>query len=65
MVTDRKAEKVGHVGPHLMFYAPNLGKAEFGASNDFSSHFIVADERTPGAMIIVPVTAGSDGHEHH
>jgi hypothetical protein len=48
-----------------MFYAPNLGKAEFGASNDFSSHFIVADERTPGAMIIVPVTAGSDGHEHH
>lgn len=65
VVTDRKAEKVGPVGPHLMFYAPNLGNAEFGASNDFSSHFIVADEHTPGAMIIVPVSTGDAGHEHH
>ncbi len=65
VITDRKAEKVGHVGPHLMFYAPNLRNGDLGASDDFASHFIVADEGTPGAMIIVPVATAGDGHEHH
>lgn len=65
VVLDRKAEKVGPAGPHLMFYAPNLHNDEFGARNDFASHFIIADQGTPGAMIIVPVATAGDGHEHH
>jgi hypothetical protein len=64
VVLDRKSAKVGPVGPHLMFYSPNLRNKDFGATPDLASHFLIAEEGTPGAMIIVPVT-NADAHAQH
>jgi hypothetical protein len=65
VVLDRATGKIGHVGPHLMFYAPNASGADFGATPDMAAHFIIADEGMPGAMIVVPVATSGDAHEHH
>lgn len=65
VVLDRATGSIGHVGPHLMFYAPNGRAADFGATPDMAAHFIIADEGTPGALIIVPVATGGEQHEHH
>jgi hypothetical protein len=56
VVMDRKTARVGAVGPHLMFYAPYALNAEFGATSDLKSRFLIADEGTPFAMAIVPVS---------
>lgn len=64
VILDRPSGKVGPVGPHLMFYAPNLRNADFGATPDMAAHFIIADEGTPSALIIVPVSTDADAHEH-
>jgi len=66
VVLDRKTGKVGPAGPHLMFYAPNLHNQQFGATPDFASHFLIADEGSATAMIIVPVNpTASDVAAHH
>jgi hypothetical protein len=56
VVMDRKTGRVGAVGPHLMFYAPYSLNTEFGATPDLKAHFLIADEGTPFAMAIVPVS---------
>jgi hypothetical protein len=65
VVMDRHSGKVGPVGPHLMFYAPNLRNADFGSTPDMAAHFLIADEGSPTALIIVPVDASGDAHPHH
>jgi hypothetical protein len=48
---------------HLMFYAPNLTSADLGSDGKPSSPLFVVDEKTPHALMIVPVAAGP-GHAH-
>ena len=50
---------------HLMFYAPNLTSADLGSDGTPTSPLFVVDEKTPHALMIVPVPAGGMGHEHH
>jgi hypothetical protein len=57
VVDDQAADKVVRVGPRLMFYAPNLSSADFGTTADLSSRFLIGDEATQSAMIIVPVVS--------
>ena len=46
---------------HLMFYAPNLTSADLGSDGTPASPLFVVDEKTPHALMIVPVGGG----EHH
>lgn len=66
VVLDHEAKKVGGAPPHLMFYSPYMRAEDFGTTDDFASHFGVADEGTPTAMIIVPVDVRQHQpkHEH-
>jgi hypothetical protein len=48
---------------HLMFYAPNLTSADLGSDGTPASPLFVVDEKTPHALMIVPVPAGG-GHAH-
>jgi hypothetical protein len=48
-----------------MFYAPNLHNRDFGATPDFASHFLIADEGSATAMIIVPIDAPVSGAGAH
>ncbi|HVZ72700.1 MAG TPA: hypothetical protein VHJ20_10035 [Polyangia bacterium] len=50
--------------PHLMFYAPNLTSADLGSDGTPASPLFVVDEKTPHALMIVPVGGGA-GHAHH
>jgi hypothetical protein len=65
VLMDRETGSVGPIPPHLMFFVPYLTNADFGATPDFESHFIIADEGTPSALLIVPVGSGQSGHQHH
>jgi hypothetical protein len=49
---------------HLMFYAPNLTSADLGSDGTPASPLFVVDEKTPHALMIVPVAAGGEGHHH-
>jgi len=50
---------------HLMFYAPNMTSADVGSDGSPTSAIFVVDEKTPHALMIVPVPAGSPaGHAH-
>ena len=52
---------------HLMFYAPNMTSADVGSDGTPASPLFVVDEKTPHALMIVPVPAGSPasaGHVH-
>ena len=50
---------------HLMFYAPNLTSADLGSDGTPASPLFVVDEKTPHALMIVPVpTDGGAGHAH-
>jgi hypothetical protein len=64
VVLDRKQKKVGPVPPHLMFYSPYAKAEDFGTNDRFDSHFGVADEGSPRAMIIVPVATDGPEHKH-
>lgn len=64
VVLDHDAKKVGDAPPHLMFYSPYLTAKDLGTTADFASHFGVADEGTPVAMIIVPVQTENAQHAH-
>ena len=48
---------------HLMFYAPNLTSADLGSDGSPASPLFVVDEKSPHALMIVPVPAG--GHAGH
>ena len=50
---------------HLMFYAPNATSADLGSDGAPTSPLFVVDEKTPHALMIVPVPAGGMGHDHH
>ena len=51
---------------HLMFYAPNLSSSDVGSDGTPASPVFVVDEKTPHALMIVPVPAGAAaaGHAH-
>jgi hypothetical protein len=50
---------------HLMFYAPNLTSADLGSDGTPASPLFVVDEKTPHALMIVPVpTDAGAGHAH-
>jgi hypothetical protein len=51
---------------HLMFYAPNMTSADVGSDGSPASALVVVDEKTPHALMIVPVPVGSAaaGHAH-
>jgi hypothetical protein len=49
---------------HLMFYAPGLTSADLGSDGTPTSPLFVVDEKTPHALMIVPVPAGGMGHDH-
>jgi len=48
---------------HLMFYAPNMTSADLGSDGTPASPLFVVDEKTPHALMIVPVPPGG-GHAH-
>jgi len=53
---------------HLMFYAPNMTSADVGSDGTPASPVFVVDEKTPHALMIVPVPSGGGpgggGHVH-
>jgi hypothetical protein len=49
---------------HLMFYAPGLTSAEVGSDGTPASPVFVVDEKTPHALMIVPVPVGGGGAGH-
>ena len=52
---------------HLMFYAPNMTSADVGSDGSPASPVFIVDEKTPHALMIVPVPADgldSAGHNH-
>jgi hypothetical protein len=49
---------------HLMFYAPNLSSADLGSDGTPASPLFVVDEKTPHALMIVPVPPAGAGHHH-
>jgi hypothetical protein len=61
-------EEKGLVAPfpgHLMFYAPNLTSHDLGSDGTPTSPLFVVDEKTPHALMIVPVPTGPvAGHSH-
>jgi hypothetical protein len=50
---------------HLMFYAPNMTSADVGSDGTPASPLFVVDEKTPHALMIVPVPAGGPGGAGH
>ncbi len=46
---------------HLMFYAPNMTSADVGSDGTPASPVFIVDEKTPHALMIVPVPAGRTG----
>jgi len=50
---------------HLMFYAPNMTSADVGSDGTPASPVFVVDEKTPHALMIVPVPAGVPGGTGH
>jgi hypothetical protein len=50
---------------HLMFYAPNMSSADVGSDGSPASLVFVVDEKTPHALMIVPVPVGGGGSAGH
>jgi hypothetical protein len=53
--------------PHLMFYAPGMTNADIGSDGGPGSAVFVVDEKSPHALMIVPVPTGAAAaqHAHH
>jgi hypothetical protein len=49
---------------HLMFYAPNMVSADVGSDGSPTSPVFIVDEKTPHALMIVPVGGPGGGHTH-
>jgi hypothetical protein len=50
---------------HLMFYAPNMTSADVGSDGTPGSPVFIVDEKTPHALMIVPVPPGGPGGAGH
>jgi hypothetical protein len=50
--------------PHLMFYAPGMTNADVGSDGTPGSSVFVVDEKSPHALMIVPVPTGGAGAGH-
>jgi hypothetical protein len=50
---------------HLMFYAPNMTSADVGSDGTPDSPVFIVDEKTPHALMIVPVPTGGPGGAGH
>jgi hypothetical protein len=50
--------------PHLMFYAPNMGNSDIGSDGSPASPVFVVNEKSPHALMIVPVPTGGAGMGH-
>ncbi len=50
--------------PHLMFYAPNMTNADIGSDGSPASSVFVVDEKSPHALMIVPVPTGGPATQH-
>jgi hypothetical protein len=50
--------------PHLMFYAPNMSNADIGSDGSPASPVFVVNEKSPHALMIVPVPTGGAGVGH-
>jgi hypothetical protein len=50
---------------HLMFYAPNMTSADVGSDGSPASPVFIVDEKTPHALMIVPVPTGGPGGAGH
>ena len=49
----------------LALYAPNMTSADVGSDGTPASPLFIVDEKTPHALMIVPVSApGGAGHSH-
>jgi hypothetical protein len=48
--------------PHLMFYAPGMTNADVGSDGSPGSAVFVVDEKSPHALMIVPVGGGPHAH---
>jgi hypothetical protein len=51
--------------PHLMFYAPGMTNADIGSDGSPGSSVSVVDEKSPHALMIVPVPTGALGPSQH
>src|SRR5262249_21300550 len=49
--------------PHLLFYAPGMTNADIGSDGSPQSSVFVVDEKSPHALMIVPMGPGD--HQHH
>lgn len=54
--------RVAPFPPHLMFYAPYLTNADLGSKLGPGEPLFVIEEGSPGAYVIVPVSAGEPAH---
>ena len=50
--------------PHLMFYAPGMTNADIGSDGSPQSKVFVVDEKSPHALMIVPVPTGGAPMQH-
>jgi hypothetical protein len=50
--------------PHLMFYAPGMTNADIGSDGSPGSAVFVVDEKSPHALMIVPVPTGGAAAPH-
>lgn len=50
--------------PHLMFYAPGMTNADIGSEGTPGSTVFVVDEKSPHALMIVPVGSAPGGAAH-
>jgi hypothetical protein len=50
--------------PHLMFYAPGMTNADVGSDGTPGSSVFVVDEKSPHALMIVPVPTGPGAAQH-
>jgi hypothetical protein len=50
---------------HLMFYAPNLSSSDLGSDGTPASPLFVVDEKSPHALMIVPVPTGPGAAHTH
>ncbi len=62
-IDDEKAI-VAPFQPHLMFYAPAMTNADIGSDGSPKWPVFVVDEKSPHALMIVPVPVGEAGASH-
>ena len=61
---DEEKGVVAPFPPHVMFYALNQTNADLGSDGSPASPLFVVEEKTPYALVILPVPTGAPGHVH-